>query len=102
MAKGAKPTKPGEIVRVDTVYINLVWGQAIGHFTGYCPVAKWTVAEAGNPATAAAASLFLDKLQADMPFKVDGIQVDGGSEFIAEFETECESETFVHTAHYPA
>jgi transposase InsO family protein len=25
-----------------------------------------------------------------MPFSVDGIQVDGGSEFMAEFETECE------------
>ena len=90
LPKGKKPAKPGEIVQVDTVHINLVPGKSIRHFTGYCPVAKWTVAEARNRATAAAASLFLDKLQADMPFTVEGIQVDGGSEFMAEFETECE------------
>lgn len=90
LPKDTKPTKPGEIVQVDTLHINLVPGKAIRHFTGYCPVAKWTVAEARNRATAAAASLFLDKLQADMPFAVEGIQVDGGSEFMAQFETECE------------
>jgi transposase InsO family protein len=90
LPKGVKPTKPGEIVQVDTVHINLVPGKAIRHFTGYCPVTKWTVAEARNRATAAAASLFLDKLQAEMPFTIEGIQVDGGSEFMAEFETECE------------
>ncbi len=90
LPKDAKPTRPGEIIQVDTVHINLVPGKAIRHFTGYCPVAKWTVAEARNRATAAAASLFLDKVQADMPFTVEGIQVDGGSEFMAEFETECE------------
>lgn len=90
LPKHTKPTNPGEIVQVDTVHINLVPGKSIRHFTGYCPVAKWTVAEARNRATAAAASLFLDKLQADMPFTVKAIQVDGGSEFMAEFETECE------------
>lgn len=52
----------------------------------YCPVAKWTVAKAYRRATAAAASLFLDKLQAAMPFKVEAIQVEGGSEFMAQFE----------------
>lgn len=36
-----------------------------------------------------AASLFLDKLIAEMPFPVRAIQVDGGSEFMAEFEQAC-------------
>lgn len=34
--------------------------------------------------------MFLDKLIAEMPFNVEAIQVDGGSEFMAEFETACE------------
>jgi hypothetical protein len=34
--------------------------------------------------------MFLDKLTADMPFPVEAIQVDGGSEFMAEFEAECQ------------
>ncbi len=81
--------KPGQIIQLDTVHIGLVPGKTIRHFTAYDPVAKWTVAKAYNRATAASAKLFLDKLTADMPFKVEGIQVDGGSEFMAEFETEC-------------
>jgi hypothetical protein len=32
------------------------------------------------------AARLLDKLIAQMPFKVSGIQVDGGSEFMADFE----------------
>ena len=91
LPKGVKPSKPGQIVQLDTVHIGLVPGKTIRHFTAYCPVAKWTVAKAYNRATAAAAKLFLDKLTADMPFTVEGIQVDGGSEFMAEFETECKA-----------
>jgi transposase InsO family protein len=90
LPKGKKPAVPGEIVQIDTVHINLAPGKSIRHFTAYCPVAKWTVAQARNRATAVAAALFLDKVVADMPFKVCGIQVDGGSEFMAGFETECE------------
>jgi hypothetical protein len=44
------------------------------------------VAKAFNRATASSAAIFLDKLVRDMPFKVEAIQVDAGSEFMAEFE----------------
>ncbi len=91
LPKKMKPERPGQIVQLDTVHIGLQPGKTIRHFTAYDPVAKWTVAKAYNRATAASATLFLDKLQADMPFKVDGIQVDGGSEFMAEFEAECQA-----------
>jgi putative transposase len=90
LPKKLKPEKPGQIVQLDTVHIGLVPGKTIRHFTAYDPVVRWTVAKAYNRATAAAARLFLDKLLADMPFTVEGIQVDGGSEFMAEFEAECE------------
>jgi hypothetical protein len=90
LPRDLKPDRPGGLIQFDTLFINLAPGKAIKHFTAYCPVAKWTVAKAFNHATAAAASLFLDKLVADMPFKVEGIQVDGGSEFMAEFEAECQ------------
>jgi len=86
-----KGEKPGQIVHVDTVHIGLVPGKTIRHFTGYCPVARWTVGKAYNRATAASATLFLDKLKADLPFKLEGIQVDGGSEFMAEFEAACQA-----------
>lgn len=89
LPRGARPERPGQIVQLDTVHISLEPGKSIRQFTAYCPIAKWTVAKAYDRATAAAAKLFLDKLQDDMPFTVKGIQVDGGSEFMAEFEAEC-------------
>jgi transposase InsO family protein len=91
LPKQLKSEKPGQIVQVDTVHIGLAPGKTIRHFTGYCPVAKWTVGKAYNRATAASATLFLDKLRQDLPFKLEGIQVDGGSEFIADFETACQA-----------
>ena len=82
--------QPGSLVQLDTVFVNIAPGKAIKHFTAYDPIAKWTVAKAFNRATAASAALFLDKLVRDMPFKVSAIQVDGGSEFMAEFEQACQ------------
>jgi putative transposase len=90
LPKSTKATEPGQIVQLDTVYVTLAPGKHVKHFTAYDPVAKWTVAKAYNRATAASAAMFLDKLLRDMPFKVDAIQVDGGSEFMAEFEDACQ------------
>jgi putative transposase len=89
LPKGLRPDRPGGLVQVDTVFVNLAPGKAIKHFTAYCPVAKWTVGKAAHRATAKAATSFLDKLLVDMPFPVEAIQVDGGSEFKAEFEQAC-------------
>ena len=89
LPRDLRPDRPGGIVQIDTVFVTIAPGKAIKHFTAYCPVAKWTVGKAANRATAKAASLFLDKVIADMPFAVEAIQVDGGSEFKAEFEEAC-------------
>jgi transposase InsO family protein len=90
LPKHLKADEPGQIVQLDTVYVTLAPGKHVKHFTAYDPVAKWTVARGYERATATSAARFLDKIQADMPFPVRGIQVDGGSEFMAEFETACE------------
>lgn len=87
LPKGLRPDRPGGVVQVDTVFITLAPGKAVKHFTAYDPVAKWTVAKA--------ASLFLDKVIAQMPFPVEAIQVDGGSEFKAEFEDACKDKGLV-------
>ena len=52
-------------------------------------MAKWTVALVAGRATARCAAALLDKLIAEVPFRIEGIQVDGGSEFRAEFEDAC-------------
>ena len=91
LPKGLKPSRPGEIVQIDTLFLNIRPDRSIKHFTAYDPVAKWTVGRVAGSASAAAASALLDKLVAEAPFPIEGIQVDGGSEFKAEFEAACQS-----------
>lgn len=91
LPKGLKPTRPGEIVQIDTLFVNVRPDTAIKHFTAYDPVAKWTVGRVATSATARSATALLDKLMAEAPFPVRGIQVDGGSEFRAEFEEACQT-----------
>jgi len=76
--------EPGGLVQLDTVHVNVAPDKSLKHFTAYDPIAKWTVAQALNRATAVSAAIFLDKIVAKMPFPVKAIQVDGGSEFMAE------------------
>ena len=91
LPKGRRPTRPGEIVQIDTLSVSPRHGRpAIKQFTACDPVAKRTCAQAWRRATAHNARLFLDKLQADMPFPIRAIQVDGGAEFKAAFESECQ------------
>jgi len=89
LPKGMKPTRPGELVQIDTLFVNLAPGRAVKHFTAYDPVAKWTLATIAGRATAQCARTILDKLLAEAPFQIAGVQVDGGSEFRAQFEDAC-------------
>lgn len=89
LPKGLKPDKPGGLIQIDTVFVQIAPDMPVKHFNAYCPVAKWTVAKAFRRATANAATSFLDKVIAEMPFPVEAVQVDGGSEFKAEFEQAC-------------
>jgi putative transposase len=92
---GFKADEPGRLVQLDTVYVNIAPQKAIKHFTAYDPVAKWTVARAFNRATAQNAAAFLESVRERMPFEVRGIQVDGGSEFMAQFEQACQQKGLI-------
>jgi len=76
LPKGQKPTRPGELVQVDTLSVNVRPDKAIKHFTAYDPVGRFTAAKAFSTATASCAKNFLDKLLTALPFAVSGIQVD--------------------------
>ncbi len=64
-------------------------GFSFKQFTASCPVSKWSIVDVYARATSACAAEFLKKLIQDLPFKIQGIQVDGGSEFMKHFEEEC-------------
>ena len=88
---GLKPEKPGEIVQVDTLTVTPRGGRPpVKQLVAADPISKWTCAKAYRRAIARNARDFLEKLVRDMPFDVEAVQVDGGSEFMAEFERECQ------------
>jgi putative transposase len=80
----------GDLVQLDTLDVRPLPGVVLKHFTAHDAVSKWDVVNVYRRATATSAASFLDALQRRMPFLVKSIQVDGGSEFEALFEEECQ------------
>jgi transposase InsO family protein len=82
--------EPGDLVEVDTLDVRPVPGVVFKQFTARDVVSRWDVLQAHTRATAFTATQFLDTLQHRMPFPIRAVQVDGGSEFAAEFEQACQ------------
>ena len=83
------PLLPGDLVQVDTADVRWSGADRYKHFSGRDVVSRWDVLGVYGRATARTAADFLDQLIGRMPFAVRAIQVDGGSEFKAEFEEAC-------------
>ena len=81
--------QPGDLVQVDTLELRPVPGVVVKQFTARDVVSRWDVIEAHGRATASLAAQFLTTLQRRMPFPIRALQVDGGSEFAADFEQAC-------------
>jgi putative transposase len=83
-----KSKQPGEMVQVDHMTATKT-GVTVKHFKAWDPRSKVIVAEAYSNATSHTAKKFLLKIIATAPYTLKSIQVDGGSEFMKEFEEEC-------------
>ena len=81
--------QPGDLVEIDTKEIRMRGGVILKHFSARDVVSRWDVVEVHRRATSLAAARFLDTLLDRLPFTVKALQVDGGSEFAAEFEESC-------------
>jgi len=82
--------EPGDLVQLDTKEIRPQRGVVLKHFSARDMVSRWDVVEVHERATSLAAAHFLDSIVNRMPFPIAALQVDGGSEFAAEFETACQ------------
>src|SRR3990170_1192520 len=82
--------QPGDLVQVDTLDLRPLPGVVLKHFTARDVLCRWDVLAVRRRATATTATAFLEALQERMPFPVKALQVDGGSEFQAAFEAECQ------------
>ena len=82
---------PGDLVQVDTVDVRPLPALVLKQFTARDVVSRWDVLELASRANATSAVRILDALSARMPFPIEAISVDNGSEFMAEFEAACQS-----------
>lgn len=82
--------QPGDLVQLDTKELRPARGVVLKHFSARDMISRWDVLEVHERATSLAAAHFLDTLVDRMPFRIAALQVDGGSEFAAEFELACQ------------
>ncbi len=77
------------MVQIDHLSVAIEAGFAVKESEAVCPVSKLCCMRAYSRATATCATRFLDHLIRQAPFDLESVQVDGGSESAAEFETAC-------------
>lgn len=102
--KDYRVTAPGDLVQVDTKEVRPVPGKVFKHLSLVDITSRYAAAEVGWGATAQTVTGYLDRMRQRLPFAVKAIQVDGGSEFRAEFEVYCQEHglhLFVLPPHSP-
>jgi len=99
--KRLKGSQPGEVLQIDHMSVNLPFSKEVKHFNAVCCHSRYSVAEVYSRASAKTAEAFIQKVIAQMPFRIQSIQVDGGSEFMAEFETACQKYGITLCVLYP-
>jgi len=82
--------EPGDIVQVDTLDLRPLPGVILKQLTARAVVSRCDVLEVHRQASARTTAGFRDTLGERMPFAIKAIQVDGGSEFMAQFEQACQ------------
>lgn len=86
---GMKATAPGELIQFDHMCIDYDNGVSFKHFKAICPITRISVEQIYDNATSKTATQFLEQAKKQFPFKIWSIQVDGGSEFMKDFEQAC-------------
>jgi putative transposase len=82
--------RPGDLLQVDTLDIRPRAGQIFKQLSVIDVFSRCAAAEVGFGATASTMTCYLDRILERLPFRVRAIQIDGGSEFKAEFELYCQ------------
>ena len=85
LPRGQTSRQPGELVQIDHLSASRDSKQ-LKEFKAVSPVGKQMVVQVFSRATARNAKRFLETVRAQLPFPLVSAQVDGGSEFRADFE----------------
>ena len=87
--RGYEAEEPGDLVQIDTLQVVLEDGEKVWQFTGVDLVSRYGLGSIHSRATAGLAAKFLEEMVRRSPYPIRAAQVDGGSEFMAEFEGTC-------------
>jgi putative transposase len=98
--KGFHPTRPGDLVEIDTVDI-FVDGLKRYLLTAIDLPTRFAFAYIYKSGSSAAARDFLSKLRLVAPFPILRVQTDNGHEFLKHFAQACEQQRLVHFFNYP-
>lgn len=85
---GMKGLQPGQMVQIDHMSVSKN-GCSAKHFQAWDPKSKFIHANLYDNAKSRSAKKFLQSFIQAAPFPIQSIQVDGGSEFMKEFEEAC-------------
>lgn len=85
-------TQPGDLVQIDTLEVAVAPNVRILQLSLVDTVSRWTAAEARRGKAALTMTESLVRMEHRLPFRLRAIQIDGGSEFKAEFETYCQAQ----------
>jgi putative transposase len=102
--KGYKVEAPGDLVEVDTLRTRLIPNEERFHFSAWDQISKFVGMKAYKRQTSSAAADFLYHLKTKFPFRIKAIQIDGGSEFMDQFEEACRRarvQLFLNPPHRP-
>ena len=83
------PEYPGDLLQIDTVHITTREGTQLRQFSAIDVVSRLAAVTVRRSATAGTAADFLEELLERFPLRIRAIQVDGGSELMADFEETC-------------
>lgn len=99
--KGLKISLAGDMVQMDTKYINLIGGKRIYQFTAIDVLTKRRVLRYYSSLASKNGADFLRYCLKRFPFQIRAVQTDNGSEFLKHFDQLCKELDLPHYFIYP-
>jgi len=99
--KGLKITWAGDMVQMDTKYVNLIGGKRIYQFTALDVLTKRRVLKYYSSLASKNGADFLRYCLKKFPFPIKVVQTDNGSEFLKYFDVLCKELNIPHYFIYP-
>jgi putative transposase len=99
--RGYEIDAPGALVQIDTLQVTLIPDEIRYHFGARDRFSKYDAYKAYRRQTSSAAADFLHHLRMKFPFRIRAIQIDGGSEFMDQFEIACREQHILLFVNLP-